>query len=505
MKYKLNLYRNANMAWLPRIFATQAVWCYVIALVVCSVLFAGHIMPMYLWLFGIVSVVLFFIGGNSLGKKWSKVSENQFVKNVFTWGFVIRAAYVILIYWLNFELYGKHLEIVSDDADFYQPCAFETAQLILTGKSNGSIMPSVLGSSFGILDIWSYWIGRMGLNPTECGYQLYLSVLYVVTGCVSSFIIPLLMKALWGTLTCILIYRIAKRHFGENVARIAAIFCMLQMNMIWWCGSMMKETEMVLVGTWFVERMDRTLSGRKLKPSFIVGSVLIMLSIFTFRAALFMVAVAATMLAVVVSKSKTLTLGKKVFAGALIVGALGLAVGDTIKEEVTSVAEDATNRERVQINMNWRTEREHGNQFAKYAGATVFAPLIFTIPFPTLTYTYQGQEMQMQVSGGNFEKNVLSFFVILAMFQLLLSGEWRKHVFPIAYLCGYLAALVLSEFAQSGRFHMPAMPFLMMFAAYGLTLVSSRKQCLWFKYALILEVVICVAWSWFKFKGQGLI
>jgi hypothetical protein len=34
-------------------------------------------------------------------------------------------------------------------------------------------------------------------------------------------------------------------------------------------------------------------------------------------------------------------------------------------------------------NMEWRGEREGGNEFAKYAGVTVFAPLIFTIPFPT--------------------------------------------------------------------------------------------------------------------------
>jgi len=505
MNFKLHLYSNTSVAWLPRRFATQAVWGYLAALVACSVLFFGHAMPIYLWAFGIVSVVLFFMGGNNLGRQWSRVSEKQFVKNVFTWGFLIRSIYVIFIYWLNFELYGNHFEVVANDAQFYQPCAFETAQLVLTGTSNGSIMPSLLDSSFGITDIWSYWIGIMGMNPTECGYQLYLSILYVLTGCVSDFIIPLLMKALWGTLTCILIYRIAKRHFGENVARMAAIFCMLQMNMIWWCGSMMKETEMVLVGTWFVERMDRTLSGLKLRPSFIVGSVLIMLSIFTFRAALFMVAVAATMLAVVITKSKNLTVGKKFFAGIIIVLAMGFAVGDTIREEVESIAENATNRERVQANMNWRTQRNQGNLFAKYAGAAVFAPLIFTIPFPTLTYTYQAQEMQMQVSGGNFEKNVLSFFVILALFQLLFSGEWRRHVFPIAYMCGYVMALVLSEFAQSGRFHMPAMPFLMLFAAYGLTLVTSRKQCLWFKYALILEVGICVAWSWFKLKGQGLI
>jgi hypothetical protein len=117
-------------------------------------------------------------------------------------------------------------------------------------------------------------------------------------------------------------------------------------------------------------------------------------------------------------------------------------------------------------NMEWRTKRLNGNEFAKYAGAAVFAPMIFTIPFPSMVYTFQGQEMHMMVNGGYYAKNILSFFVILVMFMLLLSGEWRKHVFIISVMLGYLVVLVFSNFAQSGRFHMPILALELMFAAY---------------------------------------
>ena len=175
-------------------------------------------------------------------------------------------------------------------------------------------------------------------------------------------------------------------------------------------------------------------------------------------------------------------------------------------EEVQEVVNTAQNSNYQKTNMEWRSNRGGGgNKFAKYASAAVFAPLIFTIPFPNMVYTTQDQEMLMMVNGGNFEKNVLSFFIIFAMFQLLLSGQWRQHVFPIAYYVGYLAALVLSVFAQSGRFHMPIMPMAMMFGAYGLTLVTSKKHKQWFTYALIVEVGFCIFWSWFKLAGRGLI
>jgi hypothetical protein len=70
-------------------------------------------------------------------------------------------------------------------------------------------------------------------------------------------------------------------------------------------------------------------------------------------------------------------------------------------------------------------------------------------------------------------------------------------------MCGYLAALVLSVFAQSGRFHLLIIPFEMMFAAYGISLLN-KKGIKWFQYALIFECIICIAWSWFKLAGRGL-
>ena len=156
--------------------------------------------------------------------------------------------------------------------------------------------------------------------------------------------------------------------------------------------------------------------------------------------------------------------------------------------------------------MEWRAERKEGNSFAKYASATVFAPLIFTIPFPTFNQANEGQILQMQLSGGNYIKNILSFFVILLMVLMLVSGEWRKHVFILAYTLGYLMTLVLSFFVQSSRFHMPIWPMLMLFAAYGIQMSKSNPRYRrWFGYALIVEVVACLAWNWFKLAGRGMI
>ena len=74
----------------------------------------------------------------------------------------------------------------------------------------------------------------------------------------------------------------------------------------------------------------------------------------------------------------------------------------------------------------------------------------------------------------------------------------------MAQTCLYFAVLVVSGYAQSGRFHMPIMPLEIMFAAYGITILPKNKQH-WFNYALIFEFVVCIAWQWFKLKGRGMI
>ena len=152
--------------------------------------------------------------------------------------------------------------------------------------------------------------------------------------------------------------------------------------------------------------------------------------------------------------------------------------------------------------MEWRSERKGGNEFAKYAGAAVFAPLIFTIPFPTMVHI-DDQENQLMVNGNNYVKNVLSFFVILSVFLIIKNKQLRQNPFILSFLVSYLGILALSHFAQSERFHLPAMPIYVIFAAYGISLIKPKyKQ--YFTWWLAFLVVVIIGWNWFKLAGRGL-
>jgi F0F1-type ATP synthase assembly protein I len=205
------------------------------------------------------------------------------------------------------------------------------------------------------------------------------------------------------------------------------------------------------------------------------------------------------------ASQRVMSMGKKILAGVLVASVLAVSMGDRIRMQSKELVESAQSNSQDN-NMEWRGKREGGNSFAKYAGAAVFAPLIFTIPFPTFNQANESQLLQVQLSGGSYIKNIFSFFVIMVMFMMLISGEWRRHVFILAYTVGYLMVLVMSNFAQSGRFHMPVWPMMMLFAAYGIQIAKTNgKMKRWFTLVLVAEVFICIAWNWFKLKGRGMI
>jgi phosphoglycerol transferase MdoB-like AlkP superfamily enzyme len=153
--------------------------------------------------------------------------------------------------------------------------------------------------------------------------------------------------------------------------------------------------------------------------------------------------------------------------------------------------------------MDYRAQIEGGNSFARYATGAIFAPMIFTLPFSSMVYT-EGQENQMMLHGGNFVKNVISGFTLFALVLLLLSGDWRKHTLPIAMMCGYLAVIAFSNFAHSERFHQPALPFELMFAAFGISQLK-QKHMKWVDYWLYFILVAVVGWAWIKLAGRGLV
>lgn len=474
---------------IPNWIVGKSIVFFFVAMIVCWAAF-GYVPGLDLWLVASISIVLFFYGGVTMSKNWAGVKEKRFLRNVFVAGFVIRLLFVLYMFlFFNPEHYGTTYGDGAD-VDWYMPFGETIAQWIRNG----------FDGTFG--QQRQSW----GAAIDDVGYPIWLGIVYWLTGSVSDVLIPFVVKSIIGAYCAISIYRVAKRHFGEGSARLAAIFVCINPNMIYWCASMMKEAEMIFFVCLAVDNFDRALnSGQRYTFKALLPGILSGLALMFFRMALGLVFFLAVFAHVVMASNRVMSTGKKILAGVLVGAILAVAMGDRIMTQSEELIEK-TQSDSQEKNMEWRGKREGGNTFAKYAGAAVFAPLIFTIPFPTFNQANEHQLLQVQLSGGSYIKNIFSFFVIIVMFMMLISGEWRRHVFILAYTVGYHMVLVMSPFAQSGRFHMPIWPMLMLFAAYGIQIAKGNaKLRRGFTWVLVAEVFVCLAWNWFKLKGRGMI
>ena len=478
----------------PRWITQYSIVAYILALMVVSFMYMEYCLPWYYLVAGVVSMMVFFLYGGSLIGKMTVERirrEKRFEKRIFWIAFIPRVVFTLLIYWIFMEYYGDAFGFENVDATYYRDLGEFVAGLIEEGN-------------YHFYDEISQWCGNEDID--DMGDGVYIGFVYWLTG--NSIIALRLLKCLWSALTVLLLYRLAKRNFGEQTARVAAIFCALWPNFWYYCGTHLKEVEMVFLCVLFVEQADQMLRSRQFTAWKVIPILLIAAVLLTFRTVLALVAIMALVFSVVMSSSKVVNWGKRIIVGGLAAVLIAVTMGNQIGEKAQEMLQTVQSNDQ-QKNMEWRAERkdEGGNQqkFAKYAGAAVFAPMIFTLPFPTMLRPYEAQDMQQLLNGGNFIKNIISAFTILAMVLLLMSGKWREHLLPLSFMLGYLVVLAFSVFAQSERFHQPVMPFVFMFAAYGLSIaVTKKKYKRWFMYWCIVMFIAAIAWNWFKLAGRGL-
>jgi hypothetical protein len=450
-----------------------------LVLVACNLIFFKNALSMMWWVFGLVEVIGFFYYANQLTRQWGQFSTKKFTRKLFQTALIIRLVWMVFSYIFYNYMTGQPFEFDAADAAGYHGEGMWVHELIKAGNLQA---------------FFSYLDGRY----SDMGYTFYLGWQYWITG--NSIFIARLLKVLYGAYTCVLIYKLTVRNFGEETGRMAAIFCMLMPNLILYTGLHTKEVEMVLLTVAFMERSDWMFRNKNFNFAEIAPPIVLAGSLFFFRTVLGATAIFALFTTLLLTSTKVLGMGKRVILIVWVLLTVGYFVGSQLSAEVEEVwkAREANQS----TSMEWRSVRENGNKFAKLATGAVFAPIIFVIPFPTIIETPL-QQNQKIINGGNYVKNILAFFVVFGMIWIVKEGKWREYITMGAFTIGYLLVVANSSFAHSERFHQPALPFLMVFAAYGISQVTN-KQKKYFTWYLAFIFVVIVAWSWFKLAGRGM-
>lgn len=472
--------------FVPNPITNQAIVVYFAVMITTAIVFSELFMTWYWRLFGIVSVVGFFYFSNKLSKQWARIRPQSFENNVFWYTFILRVAVMLFLYWFHNTMTGQPFAYGAADEIGYHEEAQWMAQTIRDGHFSTYLNYKFVQSN----------------GVSDAGYPMYLGFVYLLSG--DSIIVARLLKSLWSALSCVLIYRLGKRNFGESVGRMAAIFMMLEPHFSIYVGLHLKETEMIFLMMLFLERADALLRSRNFNFKTISVVVIVMASLFTFRTVLGLTAIFSVAMALLLSSARVMGWGRRI----VVLLVLGMSVlyfaGGRIMTEVEQVWELKDKNQDSRMSVINKTQ-----SYAKYAGAAVFAPMIFTIPFPTMVET-PNQETSRMLHGGMFVKNIMSYFCIMAIMSLLFPlipgyDKWRDHVLIGVFLIAYLVILIFSAFAHADRFHMPALAIEMLFVAYGVSLCRIPQLQKWYKYWVALMFFAVIAWNWFKLAGRGML
>ena len=288
---------------------------------------------------------------------------------------------------------------------------------------------------------------------------------------------------------------------GEQVGRMAGIFAMLMPNLIIYCGMHLKETEMLLLMVAFLERADYVLRVKNYSWWQFIPPLLIAGSLFMFRTVLGIIAVFSFGTALVFSPSRVVKKERKLVSVAWVLVAIALLAGGTVRTEVEGLWESrGSNQEMKRLEQTSR-----GNQWAQYATATVMAPIEFVMPLSTMVMVDMDQQNQMVLHGGNYVRNYMGVFVLISLFVVLfVKKNWREFSLIGSFVIGYLGVISLSGFANSERFLLPGLPCLIIFWAYGVS-VLNKKNYKFVKLWSIVVVLMEVGWAYFKIGSRGLL
>lgn len=463
--------------YLPKKISTTAIYLYLGALAAVTVLFFRHAMSWEFILMGLVWVVGFFLLSSYCSRRWQNIPQKALLRNLFLTALGLRWVWTLFSYIYFMYKTGMPFEFSAGDSVWYYE------------ETMGNVHAN-------IADIWNYLFINTK-TVSDSGYVFYLLLLSKITG--YSILLPRLVNGLFSAATVLLVYFLAKRNIGEEGGRMAAIFACFMPNLIYYCGLHLKETMMVFFLVAFLERSDYLLRSKKYNIITIIVPVLLGVILFTFRTVLGAAAIFSIATALVFTNTSIVGRSKRIMLIAWGVLAVATLAGGIISTEVQSTWDDRESNQTAK--RTYQTNK--GNQWAKYATGTVMAPMMFVMPFPTMVDVDQQYNQQM-LSGGNYVRNFFGGFVLIAIFSaIFITKNWRNLSLIGSFAIAYLGIISSSGFANSERFLLPALPVLLIMAAYGISLLNA-KNYRFIKIWYYVVPVMAVAWAFFKLGSRGL-
>lgn len=451
---------------------------YLLSLLIVSLCFRNQALKPLWMAWGIGAVLFFFLLSYVFNQRWQHDNSRVFSKKVFWTAFAIRLIYVVAILFYYYWQTGISLEYNAADSLGYHRWAAYLSTLLKEGQFRHGF----------------HELNAQTMGFSDQGYILYLTGLYTLD---KNILVPRLLKALMSAFTCIFIYRLAQRNLGEKAGKLAAVMAVFLPQFLHYNGTYLKETEMLFVATFALERMDYLLHSKRFTFWNIFIPILLTALAFGFRTIIGMLLSLSFVVGVWAKKKEELnTKTKWIVTGTVV--AIGLLFLFTpIGREMFIILKVNVKESGYLV----EKYRQLGMKYAEFANWKWLAPGAFVLPLSNLVEV--ANDTQKMMNGAYFIKNFMAFFAMWSIVVAFRDRQWRNLGLIGSFTLGYILLMAFSFAVMSERYQLPAMPGILMLAAFAMQRFRKKDFPFFYVYCALLLMAI-VGWNYLKISARGL-
>ena len=464
---------------LLRYISAFGIGVYLVALVTINLVFKAYALETQ-WIFwGLGEVLFFFVLVSVFYPRWKQDDPKRFWRKVFWVALALRVVYVIFTYYYYYSQWGYPFDKLGDAVGYYNRSVYLSRYL-----REGNI-------GF-IVD----FLNKYTMGFSDRGYLIWLTVLHTIFG--PSLLLDRFLKARMSAYMCIVIYKLSSRTFGERTGRLAAVMCVFMPLLIHLCSLHTKETEMIFLTILALERMDYLIRSKKYTVWNVLFPILLTGLTFGFRTVIGMCLIFAFLVFIVLSpkdlvskKGKIITLSA---TGVVLLVFLFTAIGNEME---------------IYYRLNFsgsdylsKKYESMGLEYSELAKSKYLFPGGFVLPLsPMIKEAPRSNKM---LNGSIYVKNFIAFFAMLFIIVAFRQKKWRDFSLIGAYELAYIGIVMSSFTANSERYHEPAIPLILVMAAFAMTHLRRKDMKYFYAYCGVLLVALIV-WNWLKLASRGLV
>ena len=452
---------------------------YLLALIVISVAFRSHAMQLEWMLWGFGEVLFFFVLTSVFYPRWKNNEPKQFWRKVFWTALGIRLLYVVFSYYYFSIRLGLPFTGPGDAIGYYNR-SVALSRYIRRGDF-GFVVDFLKGYSIGFSDH---------------GYLIWLIFLHTIFG--PSVWVARIFKALMSAYMCIVVYKLSARTFGERTGRLAAVLCVFMPILVQLTGMHTKEMEMIFLSILALERMDYLIRSKKYTLWNILFPVLLTGMAFGFRTVIGMCLIFAFLVFIILSPNQLVNRKSKIITLSVTMAVFLFFLFTVIGREMKII---------YMLNFSGtdylaKKYESLGLKYSELSKSKYLFPGAFVLPLSPMVDV--SPDYNKMLHGSTFIKNFMAFFAMLSIVIAIRQRKWRDFSLIGAYELSYLAIVMFTFTSNSERYHEPAIPLILVMAAYAMTHLRHKDLVLFYVYCGLLFAAL-FGWNWLKLAARGMV